>query len=73
MSVRIAVNLALGPADCALDRGPDGGRWLSLRQGGEVVLVKLSTSSLEALWLTLARGLAMAVVDGTAPGNTGCD
>jgi hypothetical protein len=71
MSGRIVVNLALGPADCALDRGPDGGNWLSLRQGGEVVIVKLSTSSLEALWLALARGLAMAVGDGTAPGGSG--
>ena len=71
MSARIVVNMAQGPAECALDRGPDGGLWLSLRQGAEVVLVKLSTPSLEALWLTLARGLAMAVGDGTAPGNGG--
>jgi hypothetical protein len=70
MSARIVVNLAQGPAECAIDRGPDGGTWLSLRQGAEVVLVKLSTPSLEALWLTLARGLAM-VGDGTAPGDSG--
>lgn len=72
MSARIVVNLAHGPAECALDHGPDGGIWLSLRQGPEVVLVKLSTPSLEALWLTLARGLAMAVGEGTEPGGSGC-
>jgi hypothetical protein len=69
MSARIVVNLAQGPAECALDRGPDGGAWLSLRQGAELVLVKLTTPSLEALWLALARGLAMAVGDGMAPSS----
>jgi hypothetical protein len=69
MSARIVVNLAQGPAECALDRGQDGGTWLSLRQGSEVVLVKLSTPSLEALWLALARGLVLAVGDGMAPSS----
>ena len=41
MSARIVLNLADGPADCAIDHGPDGERWLSLRQGPELVIVKL--------------------------------
>ncbi len=55
MSARIVVNLAHGLAECALERGPDCGTWLSLSQGPEVVVVKLSTPGLDALRLALAR------------------
>jgi hypothetical protein len=67
MSARIVVNLAQGPAECAIDRGPEGGTWLSLRQGAEVVIVKLATASLEALQLMLARELGGTSSEGTAP------
>ena len=30
MSARIVLNLAQGVAECAVDRAPDGGTWLSL-------------------------------------------
>ena len=30
MSARIVLNLAQGLAECAVDRAPDGGTWLSL-------------------------------------------
>jgi hypothetical protein len=71
MSARIVVNLAQGPAECAIDRGPDGGTWLSLRQGAEVVIVKLVAASLEALQLMLARELGGAPSEGRATGNEG--
>ena len=55
MSARIVLNLAPGVAECAVDRAPDGGTWLSLRQGSELVIVKLSAPSLAALQLALAK------------------
>jgi hypothetical protein len=58
MSARIVVNLEHGLAESAIDRAPDGGVWLSLWQASEVVLVKLSLPSLQALCLTLAKDLA---------------
>ncbi|MBI4271992.1 MAG: hypothetical protein HY615_16775 [Candidatus Rokubacteria bacterium] len=66
MSARIVVNLAQGLAQSAIDRGPDGGTWLSLSQGGEVVIVKLSAQSLEALHATLAKELGTPAADATA-------
>ena len=71
MSARIVVNLAQGLAKSAIDRGFDGGTWLSLSQGGEVVIVKLSTPSLEALQLTLAKELAMPAGDAAASDGGG--
>lgn len=62
MSARIVVNLEHGLAESAIDRAPDGGVWLSLWQGSEVFLVKLSTPSLQALCLTLAKDLAESAV-----------
>ncbi len=59
MSARIVVNLAQGLAEFAIDHGPDGGTWLSMKQGGENVIVKLSMPSLEALQLTLAKELGL--------------
>ncbi len=72
MSVRIVANLSLGLAEFAIDHGPDGGTWLSMKQGGESVIVKLSTPSLEALQLTLAKELGLpsgqsALPSGQAP------
>ena len=71
MSARIVLNLAQGRAECAIDRAPDGGTWLSLWQGREVVIVKLSTPSLEALQLALAKELGMTAgeVAPAAPGE----
>jgi hypothetical protein len=58
MSARIVVNLEHGLAESAVDRTPDGGVWLSIWQASEVVIVKLSLPSLQALCLTLAKDLA---------------
>jgi hypothetical protein len=58
MSARIVVNLEQGLAGSAIDRTPDGGVWLSLWQASEVVIVKLSLPSVQALCLTLAKDLA---------------
>jgi hypothetical protein len=58
MSARIVVNLEHGLAESAIDRTPDGGVWLSVWQASEVVIVKLSLPSLQALCLTLAKDLA---------------
>lgn len=69
MSARIIVNLAQGLADCAVDRTPDGGTWLSLRQGPEVVIVKLTTPSLEMLQRALAKELANTSGEDPAPGE----
>lgn len=63
MSARIVVNLAEGLAQSTIDRAPDGGTFLSLWQGGEVVIVKLSTPSLEALHAMLAKELGTPAVD----------
>ena len=75
MSARIVVNLEHGLAESAIDRAPDGGVWLSLWQGREVVIVKLSTPSLQALCLTLAEDLAVTAAPATedtgAPDATG--
>jgi len=75
MSARIVVNLEHGLAESAIDRAPDGGVWLSLWQGREVVIVKLSMPSLQALCLTLAEDLAVtaapAAEDADAPDATG--
>ena len=71
MSARIVVNLAQGPAECAIDRGPEGGTWLSLRQGAEVVIVKLSAPSLEALHLVLGKELGVAPREGMAAPSEG--
>jgi hypothetical protein len=74
MSARIVVNLAHGLAESAIDREPEGGTWLSLWQTEEVVVVKLSTPSLQALWLTLSRELGMLPGTPFAPeaaGGTG--
>ncbi len=60
MSARIVVNLEHGLAESAIDRTLDGGVWLSLWQGREVVIVKLSMPSLQALCLTLAKDLALS-------------
>ncbi len=68
MSARIVVNLEHGLAASAIDRGLDGGTWLSLWQGREVVIVKLSEPSLQALWLALTKELGMSVGE-TAPGD----
>jgi hypothetical protein len=72
MSARIVVNLAQGPAECAIDRGHDGGSWLSLRQGGEVVVVKLSPPSFEALQLMLAKEFGLPADGAVAPAREGC-
>jgi len=69
MSARIVVNLAEGLAQSAIDRAPDGGTFLSLWQGGEVVIVKLSAPSLEALQRTLARELGMPAIDAAPAGD----
>lgn len=75
MSARIVVNLEHGLAECAVDRTPDGGVWLSLWRAGEVVMVKLSLPSLQALCLTLAKDLAetdaTAAEDGGTPDASG--
>lgn len=71
MSARIVVNLAQGLAECVIDRGPDGGTWLSLWQGREVVIVKLSTPSLQALQLTLAKALGMPAGEAAASDGGG--
>jgi hypothetical protein len=72
MSARIVLNLAQGLAECAVDRAPDGGTWLSLRQGPELVIVKLSTPSLAALQLALAKALEMAAGEAAAPALGRC-
>jgi hypothetical protein len=69
MSARIVVNLEHGLAESAIDRTPDGGVWLSLWQGREIVIVKLSLPSLQALCLTLAKDLA--VTDAAAAEDVG--
>lgn len=69
MSARIVVNLEHGLAGSAVDRTPDGGVWLSLWQAGEVVMVKLSLPSLQAVCLALAKDLAET--DLTAAGDGG--
>jgi hypothetical protein len=75
MSARIVVNLGHGFAESAIDRTPDGGVWLSLWRGREVVIVKLSMPSLQALCVTLAKDLALsttpAAEDAVAPDATG--
>jgi hypothetical protein len=71
MSARIVVNLAQGVAQSAIDRAPDGGTFLSIWQGGEVVIVKLSLPSLEALRAMLARELGMAAGDAKPAVDTG--
>jgi hypothetical protein len=73
MSARIVVNLGHGFAESAIDRTPDGGVWLSLWQGREVVIVKLSMPSLQALCATLAKDLALSTAadDAGAPDATG--
>ena len=63
MSARIVVNLTPGIAECAIDHAVDGGAWLSLWKGSEVVIVKLSTSSLEALERAIAKELTMTALD----------
>jgi hypothetical protein len=68
MSARIVVNLAHGLAESAIDHGSDGGTWLSFQQGRELVLVKLSTPSLQTLWLTLTRELGMVAPEEMASG-----
>ena len=70
MSARIVVNLEHGLAESAIDRGPDGGAWLSFWHSREVVVVKLSTPSLQALWLTLTKGLGMSASRETASRET---
>ena len=60
MSARIVLNFSNGLAECAIERGHDGGSWLSLWQGAEVVLVKLSMPSLGALHLVLAQHVGAA-------------
>ena len=70
MSARIVVNLEHGLAESAIDRSPDGGTWLSLWQGREVVIVKLSTPSVQALWLTLTKELGMSASRETASCDT---
>jgi hypothetical protein len=67
MSARIVVNLEHGLAESAIDREPEGGTWLSLWQSDEVVLVKLSTPSLQALWLTLSKELGLRAGEPSAP------
>jgi hypothetical protein len=77
MSARIVLNFSNGLAECAIDRGHDGGTWLSLWQGTELVLMKVSMPSLAALQLLLARHLAAAgergalAERGRAPGAQG--
>jgi hypothetical protein len=73
MSARIVVNLGHGFAESAIDRTPDGGVWLSIWQASEVVIVKLSLPSLQALRLTLAKDLALSTTadDAGAPDATG--
>lgn len=75
MSARIVVNLSNGQAGCAIDRSPDGGTWLSLHLGSELVLVKLSPPSLVALHRALGKHLAVAAdgatrADAGDPGST---
>jgi hypothetical protein len=79
MSARIVLNLAQGLAECRVDRAPDGGTWLSLRQGPELVIVKLSALSLTALQLALAqepellaKELEMATDVAAAPARGRC-
>lgn len=75
MSARIVVNLEHGLAESAIDRAPDGGVWLSLWQPGEVVIVKLSMPSFQALCRALAKDLAetdlTAAEDGGTPDASG--
>ena len=73
MSARIVVNLEHGLAESAIDRTPDGGVWLSLWQGHEVVIVKLSMPSLQALCVALAKDLALSTApyEAGAPDATG--
>jgi hypothetical protein len=70
MSARIVVNLEQGLAQFAIDHSPSGGTWLSLWQGAEVVIVKLSTPSLEALWHTLTKELGPGVAETASGGAT---
>ena len=67
MSARLVVNLADGLAQSAIDHAPDGGTWLSLWQGREVVIVKLSTPSLQALHQTLSRELGSSAAGERTP------
>jgi len=71
MSARIVVNLEHGFVESAVDHEPEGGTWLSLWQSKEIVLVKLSTPSLQALWLTLSRELGMLAGQPSAPEAAG--
>jgi hypothetical protein len=75
MSARIVVNLTHGLALSAIDRDADGGVWLSLWQTEEVVLVKVSTPSAQALWLALSKELGMlsARGNGAAGDGAGCE
>jgi hypothetical protein len=74
MSARIVANFSHGLALSAIDCDADGGVWLSLWQTEEVVLVKLSTPSAQALWLALSKELGMLSGQGNGtPGHaTGC-
>jgi hypothetical protein len=73
MSARIVVNLTDGVAQSAIDRAPDGGTWLSLWQGREVVIVKLTRPSLQALHQMLGRELGAGVASESATPATAPD
>ena len=70
MSARIVLNFSNGLAECAIERGHDGDSWLSLWQGTEVVLVKLSMPSLGAMHLVLAKHVG-ATTERSAPAEPG--
>ena len=70
MSARIVVNLEQGLAQSAIDHSPSGGTWLSLWQGREVVIMKLSTPSLQALWQTLTKELGPSAAETAGEGAT---
>jgi hypothetical protein len=61
-----------GLAQSAIDHSPGGGTWLSLWQGREVVIVKLSMPSLEALLLTLAKELGANAGEASTAGAAEC-
>lgn len=73
MSARIVVNLTDGLAQSAVDRAPDGGTWLSLWQGREVVIVKLTTLSLQALHEALGRELTSRAAGESATSATAAE
>ena len=70
MSARVVMNLEHGLTSSAIDPGQNGGTWLSLWQHEEVVMVKLSTPSLQAPWLTLTKELGMSASRATASRET---